>query len=96
MQLLGMFGFPGYVEIAVIVMAGLLIFGRRLPEVGRSVGRTIVEFKKGIREVKDEVNTAATSNPPAATQIEPPPATTTDPSADDKSAGGDKTPSAQS
>lgn len=78
MQLVGIIpGIPGYLELVVVLMVGLLLFGRRLPEVGRSVGRTIVEFKKGIREVKDDVNTAATSNPPAENQIDPPSATTT-------------------
>src|SRR5579862_6927879 len=32
----------------VILVVGLLIFGRRLPEVGKNLGRTIVEFKKGL------------------------------------------------
>lgn len=76
MQLVGIIpGIPGYLELVVVLMVGLLLFGRRLPEVGRSVGRTIVEFKKGIREVKDDVNTASTSNPPAANQIDPPAST---------------------
>lgn len=33
----------------------LLVFGRRLPEVGRNLGKGITEFKKGIREASDEV-----------------------------------------
>jgi sec-independent protein translocase protein TatA len=32
----------------VVALVGLLIFGRRLPEVGKNLGRTIVEFKKGL------------------------------------------------
>ncbi|RMH12315.1 MAG: twin-arginine translocase TatA/TatE family subunit [Planctomycetota bacterium] len=45
-------GFQEYLVIAVIL---LLLFGRRLPEVGRSLGKGIVEFKKGLRDVDDEV-----------------------------------------
>ena len=33
----------------------LLLFGRRLPEVGRSLGQGLVEFKKGLKGVTDEV-----------------------------------------
>jgi sec-independent protein translocase protein TatA len=33
----------------------LLLFGKRLPEVGRSLGRGIAEFKKGLHDVQDEV-----------------------------------------
>lgn len=53
-----MLGFytPGFWEITVILVIGLLLFGRRLPEVGRGLGRTIVEFKKGLRDVKDEID----------------------------------------
>ena len=32
----------------VLLVLGLLIFGRRLPEVGKNIGQTIVEFKKGL------------------------------------------------
>ena len=52
-------GLPGWAEIVLVLFVGLLLFGRRLPEVGRSLGKTIVEFKKGIREVENEVNVAS-------------------------------------
>lgn len=36
----------------------LLLFGRRLPEVGRSLGRGIMEFKRGLRDVSDDMDRA--------------------------------------
>jgi len=33
----------------------LLLFGKRLPEVGRSLGKGIVEFKKGLAGIEEEV-----------------------------------------
>jgi sec-independent protein translocase protein TatA len=39
----------------------VLLFGKRLPEVGRSLGKGLVEFKKGIRGIEDDLNTSSTS-----------------------------------
>ena len=47
---------PMGAEWIVIAALGLLIFGKRLPEVGRSLGKGIVEFKKGLKGVQDEVS----------------------------------------
>jgi sec-independent protein translocase protein TatA len=44
----------------LIAAIGLLVFGNRLPDVGRSLGRGIVEFKKGLRGIKDEIDEAET------------------------------------
>jgi len=54
-------------EILLILALGLLLFGRKLPEVGRSLGRGIVEFKKGLKGVEDEVHAASMppNQPPA-------------------------------
>ncbi len=55
-QTLAFFSLPGGMEWLVILVIGLLLFGRRLPEVGRAMGRTIVEFKKGMASIEEEVN----------------------------------------
>jgi sec-independent protein translocase protein TatA len=49
-------GMPVGAEWLVIAALGLLIFGKRLPEVGRSLGKGIVEFKRGLKGVQDEVS----------------------------------------
>jgi sec-independent protein translocase protein TatA len=48
----------GPTEMIVILVIAVLLFGKRLPEVGRSVGKSIVEFKKGMRGVEDEIHRA--------------------------------------
>ena len=58
-HMLAIFGLPGGAEWIAIGVVALLIFGRRLPDVARSVGRSIVEFKKGLREVKEDVKDAS-------------------------------------
>ena len=48
-----LFGVPGGWEWIIILVVALLIFGRRLPEIARSLGKSLTEFKKGIQEAKD-------------------------------------------
>lgn len=43
---------PGGLEWLIILIVALLIFGKRLPEVMKSLGRGIVEFKKGVKGVE--------------------------------------------
>ena len=61
LQQLALIGPLGGWEILIIAVVGLLIFGKRLPEVGRSLGKGIVEFKKGLQGIEDDVNTAGSS-----------------------------------
>ena len=49
-------GMPGGAEWIIIAAIGLLLFGKRLPEVGRSLGKGIVEFKKGLKGIEDDID----------------------------------------
>ena len=49
-------GAPGPFEMMVFGVIALLLFGKRLPEVARSLGKGIVEFKKGVKGIEDEVS----------------------------------------
>jgi sec-independent protein translocase protein TatA len=51
-------GMPGPLELLIIAMIILLLFGNRLPSVMRSMGRGITEFKKGIQGIEDDVDAA--------------------------------------
>ncbi len=59
-----LFGFltPGPMEMLIIGAIAVLLFGKRLPEVGRSLGKGIVEFKKGIGGIEDDIESAATAS----------------------------------
>ncbi len=55
-QTLAFIGNLGWPEILIIMVIMLILFGRRLPEVGRSLGKGIVEFKKGVKGIDEEVD----------------------------------------
>src|SRR3954470_4636519 len=58
------FQMPGFGEMLLIAALGLLIFGKRLPEVGKSLGKGIVEFKKGLKGIEDDVEVASSQPAP--------------------------------
>lgn len=65
-----MFGDIGTGELLVIFVIALLVFGpRKLPELGKSLGRAINEFKKASSElrskIEEEIESEKTALPPA-------------------------------
>jgi sec-independent protein translocase protein TatA len=48
-----MFGI-GPTEMVIVGIIALLLFGKRLPEVARSMGKSIVEFKKGMQGIEEQ------------------------------------------
>ena len=53
------FGSPFHWFVAAIVL--LLLFGNRLPSVMRSLGQGVVEFKKGLAGIEDDIKNSTTS-----------------------------------
>jgi sec-independent protein translocase protein TatA len=75
------------IDMLIVGIVAIMLFGNRLPEVARSLGRSLNEFKKGMQELENEVKTSIYSEPtnrmtyqdriqPSAPRPEPaPPAT---------------------
>jgi len=56
----------GGMEWVIVILAVLLLFGsKRIPDLARSLGSSIREFKKGAREVTDEIQNAGEEKPAA-------------------------------
>ncbi|MFL5343019.1 MAG: twin-arginine translocase TatA/TatE family subunit [Gemmataceae bacterium] len=68
----GILGLGGQ-ELIVIAIIGILLFGRRLPEVGRYLGKGIVEFKKGVKGLEDDADVTSYSTGAPPTAAAPPP-----------------------
>ncbi|MEO8496533.1 MAG: twin-arginine translocase TatA/TatE family subunit [Planctomycetota bacterium] len=56
--LFGFFGMPGGMEMLIVAGIALLLFGHRLPSLMRSAGRSVVEFKKGVQGIEDDIDSA--------------------------------------
>jgi sec-independent protein translocase protein TatA len=68
---------PSPEKLIIVLVIALLVLGpKKLPEVGRSLGRGIREFKDGVtgKEQSEPVTPAATIPPPPASPAYTPPA----------------------
>jgi sec-independent protein translocase protein TatA len=45
---------PGWMEMAIVLVVVMLLFGNRLPSTMRSLGQSLVQFKKGMKEGDEE------------------------------------------
>jgi sec-independent protein translocase protein TatA len=52
-------------EMLVLLILGVLLFGRKLPEIGRYLGKGIVEFKKGLKGVEDDMEGGSSAAAPS-------------------------------
>jgi sec-independent protein translocase protein TatA len=64
-----MFGGIGYGEMMIVFIIALLLFGKKLPEVARSLGKGMMEFKKGLHGFEEEIHSAARA--PVTSQSRP-------------------------
>jgi sec-independent protein translocase protein TatA len=48
-------------HVLIVAVIALLLFGDRLPQVMRSVGRSVMEFKKGMRGIESAIEAAASA-----------------------------------
>ena len=60
--MLAFIGGIGPWEIAIIAGIALLIFGGRLPQVGKNLGKGIVEFKRGLKGIENDIDEAASKS----------------------------------
>jgi sec-independent protein translocase protein TatA len=58
-----MFGI-GAQEMLIVGVIAVILFGNRLPSVARSLGKSLTEFKKGMREFETEMHNSIYSDPP--------------------------------
>ncbi len=58
-----MFPNVGPLEMMMLLGIAVLLFGKRLPEVGRSLGKGIIEFKKGLSGAVDDLDISGTGRP---------------------------------
>src|SRR4051812_31297585 len=72
--LAGLLGLGTWEAIALLGL-GLLLFGRRLPEVGKSLGKSIVEFRKGLSGIEREIDDASSRSAAAERERMRPPLT---------------------
>ncbi len=56
-------------ELIILLIIGVLLFGRKLPEVGRFLGKGIVEFRKGMSGLEDNIDAPAVSAPKADSPV---------------------------
>jgi sec-independent protein translocase protein TatA len=60
-QVLALFDGFGPTHLVVVLVVGVLLFGNRLPEIGRSLGKAMLEFNKGLKGIEDDIDPHSTA-----------------------------------
>lgn len=59
-----MFGF-GFQELIIVGIVAVLLFGKRLPEVAKSLGQSYMQFRKGLNEIQSSMDYSQPYTPPS-------------------------------
>jgi sec-independent protein translocase protein TatA len=60
-------GMPGTPEVIIMLVIVLLIFGpKKLPALSRAIGKSITDFKKGLHDIKGDIEKADVETEPKA------------------------------
>jgi sec-independent protein translocase protein TatA len=58
----------GFGEILIILVIALIVFGpRRLPEMGKTIGRSLREFRRATNDIRSEITADLDDEPPRLT-----------------------------
>jgi len=57
MGVFGILGEPGPATILIILMLGVLLFGKRLPEIGKNIGKGLLDLKKEMNNLHEAAKT---------------------------------------
>lgn len=52
---------PGIWQLLIVLAIVVLLFGNRLPQLARSFGQSITEFKKGVKEIDEQADEESNS-----------------------------------
>jgi sec-independent protein translocase protein TatA len=61
----------GVPELVVLAILGVLLVGRKLPEITKYLGKSIIEFKKGMKGLEDNIDDYGSAHAPAASHVAP-------------------------
>ena len=85
-QTIATFGMPGGSELLLVLFVVLLLFGaKKLPELSRSLGRSLGEFKKGKEDLERELRDIERKSREVSDPVEEPPTSGNEPAQPDRS-----------